>query len=466
LSSWTLSLLYQIAVPELPFEWGTVIFDLNPDWHVFLATSALCGLAAALVGLAPALQARQVQLTDALRGSIAIAGRRVAPPRARAILVNAQVAISVALIIAAGLLAKAAMRAEALDLGFSARGVLLTSYDLTRHQYSAARTAAFNRTLLERAKQAPHVVSASLASHVALTGGVRVTRAWSPDAGGVDRDQHTRYVIAARGYFQTLGIHLARGRDLPAIDRGSRAAEAVVSEVLANRLWPGGDAIGKRIQTALSSREYTVVGVARDTRAASIWRDKEAALYLAPLNDEDIAQTRLVALTAGGYETPMREIRRMARGLEPDATFTVRRLEDAVALWILPSRAAAGLSGCVGLMALLIAAFGAYGVMRHVLAQQTRELGIRHALGADAGRLARFGVRQGIPLVVPGLALGLLSGHLIGRALSAALHGLTGVDPMAYIAGTTLVCLASLLACYLPARRVAALDPMTVLRTE
>jgi predicted permease len=255
LSSWTLSAIYQLALPRLPFEWSAIIFDVDPDWTVFLATSALCGLAAALVGLAPALQARRVDVTDALRGSWSIAGRRMTLSRARGLLVTAQVAISVALIIAAGLLASAADRAEALDLGFSTDGVLLTSYDLKRHQYPDARVAAFNRVLIERARQIPGVVSASLGSHVALTGGMRLTRIWSPEAGGADSGISARYVFAAGSYFDTLGIHLARGRDFPEGDRAMGVAEAVVSEILAERLWPGRDPIGRHITTGLSNRE-------------------------------------------------------------------------------------------------------------------------------------------------------------------------------------------------------------------
>jgi predicted permease len=255
LSSWTLSAIYQLALPRLPFEWSAIIFDVDPDWTVFLATSALCGLAAALVGLAPALQARRVDVTDALRGSRSIAGRRMTLSRARGLLVTAQVAISVALIIAAGLLASAADRAEALDLGFSTDGVLLTSYDLKRHQYPDARVAAFNRVLIERARQIPGVVSASLGSHVALTGGMRLTRIWSPEAGGADSGISARYVFAAGSYFDTLGIHLARGRDFPEGDRAMGVAEAVVSEILAERLWPGRHPIGRHITTDLSNRE-------------------------------------------------------------------------------------------------------------------------------------------------------------------------------------------------------------------
>jgi predicted permease len=466
LSSWTLSFLYALALPMLPFHWGTVIFDLSPDWRIFTATFLLSGLAAILVGLAPALQARRVELTDALRGSVSMFGARIAPPRARRLLVNAQVGISVALIVISGLLAHAALRAEQLDLGFTPDGVVLTQYDLSRHQYPPARAAAFTRALLERARELPGVISASVASHVALTGGNRGTIVWSPDDARERRETPTRYVIAGSGYFTTLGIRLTRGRDFSRADRPPAAPEAIVSEVLATRLFPGVEPVGRRIHAGIADRDYTIVGVVRDTRSNSLWRDKEAAVYFAPHDDEELARTHVVIKSVGGIERTVRELRRAARGLEPEAVFGVELLEDAVALWILPSKAAAAISACIGGLALLIAAFGAYGVMRHVLAQQTHEMAVRHALGADSARLIRFGLRQGVPLVGPGMVLGVIAGYVGARSIGAFLFGTGAGDPLVYLAAIALVALTSLLACYLPARRMAAVDPMTVLRVE
>ena len=160
------------------------------------------------------------------------------------------------------------------------------------------------------------------------------------------------------------------------------------------------------------------------------------------------------------------QLRRLANELEPDVAFDVSELEKTVGLWLLPSRAAAGLSGIIGVLALLIASFGAYGVMSHVLGRQKREFAIRHALGADTGRLVRFGVGQGLVLVLPGLALGALAGALIGRTISAFLFGLSAADPFAYVTATSVVSLTCLLACYLPVRHVAHGDPIEALRVE
>jgi putative ABC transport system permease protein len=465
LSSWSLSILYGLAVPRLPFELGTVLFDLSPDWRVFLATSLLCGLVAILVGLVPALQARRVQVIEALHGAVSMFGGRVTQSRARTVLVNAQVAISVALIIAAGLLSRAALRAEGLDVGFSPRGVLRTDYDLRRYQFPPARSAAFVRTMVERARSLPGAVSATAGSHVALTGGLRMTRVWIPER-GKDAALPSRYVLVDVDYFKTLGIPIVRGRDVALRNGMSGKPEAVVSEVLASQLWPQADPLGRRIQTSLSNIDYTVVGVARDTEASSLWRDKEQAVYLTPTNDEEVARTRAMVLVRGNLESTRQQLRRLANELEPDIAFDVSDLEQTVALWLLPSRGAAALSAAIGVLALLIASFGAYGVMSHVLARQKREFAIRLALGADTGRLVRFGVGQGLVLVLPGLAAGTLGGALVGRTISAYLFGLSAADPLAYLSATSVVLLACLVACYLPVRHVAHGDPIEALRVE
>jgi predicted permease len=468
LSSWALSILYTVAVPRSPFELGAVLFDLSPDWRVFAATSMLCGLVAILVGLVPALQARRVQVIEALHGAVSMFGARVSQSRARAILVNAQVAISVALIISAGLLSRAALRAEGLDVGFSSRNVLTTDYDLRRYPFPPARSAAFVRTMVDRARTLQGVVSATTGSHVALTGGLRITRVWTPEK-GEDTARPTRYVFVGTDYFRTLAIPIVRGRDVMLRNGVAGKAEAVVSEVLAQRLWPNADPLGQRLRTRLSNTDYIVVGVARDTEASSIWRDKEEAVYLTPMTDEEVARTRAIVLVGnspGALDSVRLELRRLANQLEPDIAFDVSELEKTIGLWLLPSRAAAALSATIGVLALLIASFGAYGVMSHVLARQRREFAIRLALGADTRRLVRFGVSQGLVLVLPGLAAGILGGALVGRTISSFLFGLSAADPLAYLVSTSVVLMTCLLACYLPVRHIAFADPIEALRVE
>jgi predicted permease len=461
-STWALSALAAIALPRLPFQWGTVILDLAPDARIFAYTFGLSLVATLVIGLAPALQATRLSLNSALHGvpPVFARGRR---PTTRTLMVCSQVAIALALAIVAGLLGRAARRADALDLGFMPGRVLTSTYDFARHGYTAARAAEYSRRLAEQATASGVIASATLASHVPLTGGLRATRVWSPERGERQPPLITRYVFESGGYFRVLGIPLVRGRDV-ASPPGAGRHEAVVSEVLAGRLWPGVDPLGARVRTGLSDVEYEVVGIARDTRASSLWRDKESAVYLSPATEGEAATMRLVAVARS--EGAATALARLARRLEPDVTFSVTPLADAVALWTLPSRAASVASAGIAIVALLVASLGLYGVLAHLLAQQTREFGIRHALGATGHDLIRESLGRGLRLVVPGIVAGVLVGQALARAIGAFLYDLSPSDALTYAVAVLVVSCTSLAACYVPARRAARVDPMTVLRRE
>lgn len=464
LSTWALSVLSAMLLPWLPFQWGTVLFDLSPDTRLFAFTFLLSLLATLIVGLAPALQGTRISLTNALHGAPPIFGAHGGRLSARSVMVGAQVAIGLALAIIAGLLSRSAMRAENMDLGFAPAGVLTTEYDLSRHGYTPARAAAFTRQLTEATGRLGSVRASALVSHVPLTGGLKTTQVWSPERGDADARPHTRFAFVSAGYFRALGIPLVRGRDVVTNQSGLPTREAVVSEILAARLWPTNDGIGARLRTGISGTEYVVVGIARDTRASSLWRDKEAAVYLTPGSDAELAATRLVVVAA--TDDAARDLLAVARDLEPEVAFVVTRLESAVALWMLPSRAAGVAGAAIAAIALLIASLGIYGVLAHLLAQQTREFGIRSALGATGEQLVRLSLRHGLRLVLPGLLSGLLLGQLIARVIAGFLYDLSPSDGLTYAVATLVVGVSSLAACYLPARRAARADPMTVLRTE
>lgn len=462
ISSWVLSLLYTLAVPWMPFEWGTVLLDLSPDGAVFTYTMLIGMVTTVVIGLVPAVRADQVSLTASLHGAPGTASRRLLTPRARMVMTTAQVAISLALAIVAGLLSRAAIHADALELGFNPHGVMTTEYDLARHGYAPARAAAFTRQLREDTSRVPGVTSVALASHVPLTGGLRTTEVWAQDRPERSTRSPTRYVYVSPHYFATLQIPLARGRDV----RDGAAREAVISDIVAERLWPDSDPLGARIRTALSEHEYVVVGVARDTRARSLWRDKEAAVYLSAAADDEISQTHLVVASGGRLEQTAAHLRQASRALEPELAVRVTPLESAVALWLLPSRAAAVVSAVLAGVALLIASLGLFGVLSHLLAQQTREFAIRRALGADARVLVRFSLAQAGRLVVPGLGAGMLVGYVLARLIATFLYDLGPADPIAYAVATAVAACAALCACLVPARRAARVDPMVVLRRE
>jgi hypothetical protein len=303
------------------------------------------------------------------------------------------------------LLARAAARTDALDLGFARTGVLIAAYDLPRQGYAPLEAARVNREIQTRAARLGGVRTAALTSHVPLTGGLRTTSVWTPESGHELTSPQTRYVLVSSGYFRVLGIPIVVGRDVRTVPGGAPAPDAVVSEIVARRLWPNANPLGMGLRTALTDREYTVVGIARDTRASSLWRDKEAAVYLSANTPEELASMHLVVACAD-TEAAIARLRRTMLDVEPDLAVEIAPLERAVALWTLPSRLAGALSIGLALMSLLIASVGLYGVLRHLLAQQTRELAIRGALGAGAPALVRHGLEQTVRLVIRVSSLG------------------------------------------------------------
>jgi len=465
LSSWSLSVLYAAALPQVPYHWGTVLLDLSPDWRVFAYTSGVCLLVTFGIGLAPVADANRVAITSALHGSPVFSAGRWGHWHARSLLVITQVSVSLALAIVAGLLARAAARTDALDLGFARTGVLIAAYDLPRQGYAPLEAARVNRQIQARAARLGGVRTAALTSHVPLTGGLRTTSVWTPESGHELTSSNTRYVLVSSGYFRALGIPLVVGRDVWIVPGGAPVPEAVVSEIVARRLWPNANPVGMRLRTALTDREYAVVGIARDTRASSLWRDKEAAVYLSANTPEELASMHLVVACADA-EATIAGLRRTMLDVEPDLAVEIAPLERAVALWTLPSRLAGALSIGLALMSLLIASVGLYGVLRHLLAQQTRELAIRGALGAGAPTLVRHGLEQAIRLVIPGLIVGLGLAAVLAHAIASFLFDISPTDVPTYAAATIVSCAAGGLACVLPAYRAARVEPMTALRAE
>ena len=253
LSSWMLSIVSAAALGHLPFEWGTVLLDVSPDRYVFAYTLAVCLLLTVGVGLAPVLDANRISLTSALRTMPPVFGTRSRGWHARSILAAALVAVSLALAIVAGLLARAAVRGRC--AGTRVRATQCAGNDLRSHpprvQGRGGRRRS-TRIFEYSASTLRGVTATALASHIPLTGGLRTTRIWSPEAGEATARAYIRYVYMSDGYSATLGIRLIAGRDVAPRTSGT-LHEAVVSEVLSRQLWPDRPAVGMRLRTALST---------------------------------------------------------------------------------------------------------------------------------------------------------------------------------------------------------------------
>jgi predicted permease len=462
LAEWTLRILYRIGVTLAPFPW-TVALNLEPDVRVFAYTLGLAALGGLVLGLLPALQAASPDIVRALHVDGAAAGGRLRGSRVRHALVVVQVAGSLVLLVAAGLLLRGLQSARALDLGFRTAGVVYAEYDLRAAGYTAARAAAFNAAMAERARTIPGISSVAFTSHVPLHGGVRRLAVRLLDR-PAEPPVTTITTTVSPAYFDTLAIRFVAGRGFDADDVRGGVDAVVISDGLARRFWPGEPALGKTLASQDWPAPRTVIGVVRDASNAAIWRDKEMAVYLPAQGSTDPRELRLIV--AGNGPAAVRALAAGAAALDPDLRFEATPLEYLLRMWILPSRIAAGAAGTLAMMALALASIGIYGVLTFTVSHRMREIGVRMALGADAGAVVRLVLRDGWRLVSAGLALGagcaLIAAPLLGRFL----FGVSAFDPLTMLGVPMVLAMVALGACYLPARRASRLEPLSVLRAD
>jgi predicted permease len=460
-AEWALRVLYTVGVSLTPFPW-TIALNLEPDIRVFGYTLALATLGGLVLGLVPALQASSPEIVRALHGESSIAGTRLRGSRLRHGLVIVEVAASLVLLIAAGLLLRGLQSARALDLGFAPAGVVYADYDLRRLRYTKERAQAFNDALGERAMMMPGMASVGFTSHVPLHGGVRratVRLIDAPRAAPVS----TIVSTVSPGYFDTLRIPITAGRNF---DRNDLDSPVIVSDGLARRFWPGESAVGKAIQGSGWPVPRTVVGVAKDASSAAIWRDKEMAIYLPAGGATDPRDVRLIVRTSASVPAAAATLEAYAASLDADLRFEATPLESLLRLWLLPSRVAAGSAATLAGMALVLACIGLYGVLSFIVSQRMREIGVRMALGADSRRVVILVVRDGWRLVGKGLAAGAACSLVTAPLLGRLLFDISAFDPVTMAAVPLLLAVVALAACYVPARRAARLQPLAVLRVD
>jgi predicted permease len=456
-----------------------VAFELNVDWRVLVYTLGVSLLTGVVFGLAPAFTASKTDLVPALKD--ATPSGAPSRTRLRGAFVVGQIAISLVLLVAAALCVQSLRNAARIDPGFDADGVWVASVDLGLEGYDEARGREFFRRLKERVASEPGVEAVALARSVQLSGlqfssPVRV-EGHEPPAG--ERAPNVMTNSVDEDYFRALRVPLAAGRAVTAADDAKAPRVAVVNETMANRFFGGAAAaVGRRFTIVgrpapgdRAPREDTqveVVGVARDGRYYTLGEEPQPYMYLPAAQDYRGMMTLHVRV-APGADAPslVSALRREARALDPNLpVVNVQPMTEAVGFSLLPLRLAASVVGGLGIVGLLLAALGVYGVVAYSVGGRTREIGIRVALGAQAGDILRLVMRQGFLLVAAGLALGTAGALALTSYLASLLYGVSTSDPTAFSAGALLLASAALLASYLPARRAAKVDPMTALRHE
>jgi len=462
LSGWLRALLLGV-IPQLPVP---LAIDMPIDVRVLAFAIGLSLVAAILCGLAPALQASRPDLVPALKADGAQGGSRL---RLRSVFLVGQVALSLVLVLTAGLFLRALGRATSIDPGFDASNVDAFMLDLSLARYTETTAVPFARELVERAATRPGAVAAALAADLPLDGGRKgfggVRTPGIRRAGSEEID--TEWNAVTPGYFRTLTLPLARGRDFTDADVATAPKVAIVNEAFARRAWGTADALGRTIESNYRDAGWepvTIVGITTDARLTSLGEPADPMLYV-PLAQRYAPRMSLLVKTAGGSASA--QIRALVREMNPNLPVApALPLTGIIAIGLIPQRVAAAVAGTLGVVGLLLAAIGIYGVTAYSVAQRVREIGVRMALGADRRTVLRLVLRQGLVLTLIGTGLGLAAGAAVSQVLRSLLFGIGALDPLTFGGGAALFLVVALAASYGPARRATRVDPMIALRAE
>jgi predicted permease len=433
-----------------------LVFDLRPNGHVLAFTVAVAMLTAVLFGMAPALQATSTAPSRTLKDDVRTGGSR---PRLLPWLVTGQVAISLILVAGAALFVRTLLNLQKFDPGFAAGGVVLAELE--------GRAAPLPEQIAEEVRRMPGVISASLTSHTPLSGST-----WSdvavPAGRTVPERDNAVFVAAGPQFFATLGIRIVAGRAFVEGDRTGAPPVAIVNELFAEQHFGHVTPVGQHLSASVNGqrRDLEIVGVAANVNSRSLRSAPPATVYVSYHQVAGDTFSTVAVRYGGNHGRFTSDLKALLASTMAGATFDIHPLSQQVETTLVQERMLATLAGSFGLLAVLLVCVGLYGLLGYSVAQRTKEIGIRMALGAEARSVVRLVLRDGVRLVAAGIVLGLPAAWVATRWTRSMLFGVTPMDPGSIGAALVVLTGAALVAAYVPARRAARLDPLSALRHE
>ncbi len=466
LAYWCLSALAGADLP-LPFP---IDDTLSLDPRVLGFTALLAIATGILFGLAPAIQASKADVVPVLKNELVPSGSGgrgiMAYLTLRQLLVVAQVAASLVALVAAALFLRDLRHAQQIDPGFVTDGVLVMNFNLGREGYTEERGQVFFEQIAERAASLPGVMGAAIAQNPPLAGGF--LRSVFPE--GADSTTRDRILVQVNtvgmGYFQTIGIAIVRGRDFSRADTATSPKVVIINQTMAQQFWKNDEPIGKRFKFFGDKDYTTVIGVSRDSKYNGVAEDPQPFIYQ-PLLQNYTPAAALHVRTSGDAASLAGAVRAEVQRLDSTLSlFNVRTLEEQVSQSLQPQRMNVVLLTVFGVLALLLASIGLYGVASYSVSQRTREIGVRMALGAQPSNVLALVLGHGMALVGIGLVIGLVVAYVAAGFAGAVVVGVDPHDPVTYVATAAVLGGIAMLASYIPARRATRIDPLIALRTE
>ena len=465
-SVWLLKLLIAISPANSPR-----VKEIGIDWRVFSFALGVTVLAGLLFGLVPALHTSRPDLNETLKESGRQGGPGSSRNRVGSFLIVSEIALSFILLASAGLLIKSFINLRRIDPGFTPDNVLALRLAVTSPSYdSNEKRAQLWRQLVEQVKATPGVESVGAILSLPLGGdtfnlGRGVIREGDQEV--FENQVNSNHLVITPDYFQTLRIPLKAGRFFNDQDNLESVKVAIINEKLAQRLWPGENAIGKRFHVWRDEKFFReVVGVVGNTKR-SLDEEAGAQTYVPYAQDPTWSSMTLVVRTAGeptAFAGPVRDALRTVDKTLP--TYNLKTMDDVIATSAAPRRLPTLLLGAFAGVAMLLAMLGIYGVTSYYVTQRTHEIGVRMALGARMTQILQLVVKQGMVLVIVGVVIGAVGSWFATRLMASLLFGVSATDSVTFVGVAVLLMIVAFLACYIPARRATKVDPMVALRYE